>query len=231
MAKLRITRCSVDNDQTSPMSGSSNVFEVSINPAEYKHELGISYTGSDKSGTAAERPLGDSNATTQYNRTDAERLSFTIVVDGTGVVPDKQKRSVADQITALRGIVYKYNSSKHEPDVVQISWGRGLSAFIGRMERMSIDYTLFHPNGEALRAKIAMSFVSFQTRLEESTSGNRSSPDLTHRVVVRAGDTLPLLCQRIYGDASKYPDVAAWNDLDGFRDLEPGATLAFPPTR
>jgi len=228
MAKLRITRCSIENDQTKPLKGASNIFEAMFNPADYKHEFAISYAGADDPDR---QPLGDSNPTTKYNRTKPETISFSLVVDGTGVVQDKQKRTVLDQITALRGIVYKYNSSDHEPNVVQISWGRGLSAFFGRMQSMGIEYTLFRASGEALRAKIALSFVSFQTRLEEAVSSSPQSPDMTHRVVVRAGDTLPLLCQRIYGDPTAYRTVAAKNNLDGFRVLEPGTTLFFPPMR
>ena len=228
MAKLRITRCNVENDQTRPMSGASNIFEASINPADYKHEYSISYAGA---GDADRQPLGDSSPTTKYNRTQPEKISFSLVVDGTGVVPDQQKRSVSDQISQLRAIVYKYDSSEHEPNVVQISWGRGLTAFYGRLESMSIDYTLFHPSGQALRAKVALSFVSYQTRLEEAASSNRQSPDMTHHVVVRAGDTLPLLCQRIYDNPAKYREVAEANGLDGFRALEPGTTLHFPPMR
>lgn len=228
MAKLRITRCSVENDQTKPMSGPSNVFEAVMNPADYKHEYAISYAGAED---AERQPLGDSNPTTKYNRTKPENISFALTVDGTGVVPDKNKQSVSDQITKLRNIVYKYESSEHEPNVVQISWGRGLTEFIGRMSSMSIDYTLFRPSGEALRAKIALSFVSYQTRLEEAVTSNRQSPDMSHRILVRAGDTLPLLCQRIYGDPGKYREVARWNGLDGFRVLDPGMTLLFPPMR
>ena len=59
----------------------------------------------------------------------------------------------------------------------------------------------------------------------------RSSPDMTHTVRVRAGDTLPLLCQQIYRDASKYVDIARLNGLDGFRHLAPDTVLQFPPMR
>jgi len=46
---------------------------------------------------------------------------------------------------------------------------------------------------------------------------------------VRDGDTLPLLCHRIYGDPGYYLDVARHNQLTDFRQLRPGAKLHFPP--
>ena len=50
-------------------------------------------------------------------------------------------------------------------------------------------------------------------------------------VTVNAGDRIDLLCQRIYGDAGYYPQVARVNNITNFRELEPGTTLHFPPVR
>jgi nucleoid-associated protein YgaU len=58
---------------------------------------------------------------------------------------------------------------------------------------------------------------------------NKSSPDLTHVRVVKAGDTLPLLTKAIYGSSRDYLRVAEHNGLDNFRDLTPGRRLVFPP--
>ena len=153
------------------------------------------------------------------------------MLDGTGVVADAAGQSVADQMRTLKAIVYSYNGSNHEPNVVKIAWGRGLAAFYGRMESMSASYTLFRPSGEALRAKVELGFISFSTQMEEALMAQRSSPDMTHVVRVRAGDTLPLLCERIYRDASKYLEIARLNGLDGFRSLPPDTVLNFPPMR
>jgi nucleoid-associated protein YgaU len=55
------------------------------------------------------------------------------------------------------------------------------------------------------------------------------SADLTHVRLVKAGDTLPALCERIYGEPRMYAEVARANGLDNFRDLRPGMQLRFPP--
>lgn len=226
MAKLAITRCTVEGGHTTEHPG--DVFRAAINPADYKHAFGIAY-----SGTAAEdgRPLGKSGVTPKFSSVNSEKIAFSIVLDGTGVVPDAAGRSVADQMRQLKAIVYAYSGSDHEPNVVKIAWGRGLTGFYGRLESMTADYTLFRPTGEALRAKVDLSFISFSTQMEEALRAQRSSPDMTHIVRVRAGDTLPLLCQRIYRDASKYLEIARLNQLDGFRALVPGSELRFPPMR
>jgi nucleoid-associated protein YgaU len=57
----------------------------------------------------------------------------------------------------------------------------------------------------------------------------KSSPDLTHSRIVKAGDTLPLLSKEIYGTANHYLWIAQQNQLDDFRNLMPGQRLFFPP--
>lgn len=96
---------------------------------------------------------------------------------------------------------------------------------------MTVDNTLFTSSGEPLRAKLQLEFDSFMTNEEEALRANRSSPDMSHLVEVRAGDTLPLLCYRIYRDSSYYLDVARHNNITDFRNLEPGSKLHFPPLR
>ncbi|MEM8571099.1 MAG: peptidoglycan-binding protein [Pseudomonadota bacterium] len=228
MAKLTLTRCTVEDGQTTEQSGSSDIFEVSINPADYKHTYGISYSSAspDEGG-----PIGKSGVTPKFSNVSGEKVSFSITIDGTGVVEDEQDRTVGEQIDSLKTIAYTYSGTDHEPNVVKISWGSGLTAFYGRMESMTVNYTLFKATGEALRAKVDLSFVSFCTQMEEALSAQRSSPDMTHTVQVRAGDTLPLLCQKIYRDASKYVEIAQINGLDGFRALAAGTVLRFPPMR
>lgn len=228
MAKLRIQPCKVSGSKITPKGGKGDIFEAVINPESYTHSFGLQYTGGEANEDA---PIGNAAPVMKYAMADPEKINFTIIVDGTGVVPDKKKQTVAKQIEKLRKVVYDYDGDEHETTPVKIMWGKGLKAFYGRLTSMTIDYTLFHPNGEPLRAKIKMDFVQALTRGQEALEAKRKSPDLTHVVQVREGDTLPMLCHRIYKDASAYLKIAAFNDLDNFRRLTPGTLLRFPPMR
>ncbi|MGC9419223.1 MAG: peptidoglycan-binding protein [Rhodovulum sp.] len=229
MARLKIIRCKIQNDQIREQKGAANTFEATINPESYSHKYGLSYSGTSKG--SGNRPVGKAGTVARFANTEPEKLDFTIHLDGTGVVPDTGKTTVADQIAKLRDIVYEYDGDTHEPNPVKVVWGKGLTAFFGRLTSMSVDYTLFHPDGTALRAKVTLSFVDARTEAQESREAGRNSPDLTHVVRVVEGDTLPLLCQRIYDDAGKYLEIARLNDLDGFRALVPDTLLRFPPMR
>ena len=229
MAKLKIIRCKVQNGQIQEQSGADNTFEATINPENYSHKFGISYSGTDKGSKS--RPVGKSSPVAKFSNAEPEKVDFTIHLDGTGVVQNTEKSTVATQINKLREIAYDYDGDTHEPNPVKVVWGRGLASFYGRLTSLSVDYTLFHPDGTALRAKTALSFIEAKTEVQEANEAGRQSPDLTHVVQVIQGDTLPLLCQRIYNDVSRYLEIARYNDLDSFRALEPGTLLRFPPMR
>ncbi|TAM21785.1 MAG: peptidoglycan-binding protein [Rhodanobacter sp.] len=217
-ASLKIVACTVSGDSVTPGSDSVSLL---INPAEL----------SLKRKTEFSRcvPMGDPGSGRNFSRMQPDTLSFVTVFDGTGAVPLPANLlgEVEDQLDALSKIVYAYDGQQHQPDVVQIVWGTLL--FTGRLTSLDIDYTLFKPSGAPLRAKVSMSFQGYKSRQEAILEAAPASPDLSHRVVVKDGDTLPLLCHRIYGDSGYYVDVARFNGLPSFRRLTPGSTLHFPP--
>jgi nucleoid-associated protein YgaU len=221
--KTRLTMVRYTVSDTGTISVDTSIsFAVAINPADVKHKCGITYDTKKALGQAAVDP--------KFSAVEAENLSFSLVLDGTGVVPlqtGETRQDVKTQIDNLKNVVYKYEGSKHEPGRVRLLWGTLI--FFGRMQSMSTQYTLFKPSGAPLRAKVELSFVGAMSKQENDLVSNLSSPDLSHIVEVRDGDTLPLLCNRIYGDPGYYLEVARFNQLTDFRKLVPGRTLHFPP--
>jgi hypothetical protein len=203
-------------------------FQAMINPASLNHQLGISYNTDNKTNL----PLGKSAVESKLSQYQQEKLGFDLVLDGTGVVPvaGQQAADVSQQVKQLKNVVYHYVGEKHEPSIVKLQWGQSFS-FVGRLSSMIVDYTLFKPGGDPLRAKIKLNFGSYMSNKQEALKADRQSPDLTHQVLVKAGDTLPNLCYRIYRDSSYYLAVAEFNQLDSVSVLTPGSQLYFPPLR
>jgi len=221
--KLKISACKV-NDGSKSVDDSKS-FEVMLNPSSYTHDYTIKYNKDEAQGKAASE--------SKFSKTEPEKISFKIMLDGTGVVGLSdilsKKKDVKSQVKALTDIVYKYKGDLHEPQHVRVLWGSLI--FYGRLESLKVEYTLFKPSGEPLRASIDLSFSEFKTKEEEALETNKSSPDLSHQIVVKAGDTLPALCYRVYRDSSYYSDVARVNNITNFRDIVPGSVLHFPPLR
>ncbi|MEN0037338.1 MAG: peptidoglycan-binding protein [Cellvibrio sp.] len=214
--KLRISPCDVA-DGVATVNGDPS-FEALINPAGYTHSSSIQYAENKAFGPGTEK---------KYSKSEPDKIAFKeMVLDGTGVVEGTQS-SVREQIALLRQVVYDYNGSEHEPPVVEVSWGPLL--FKARMEALKVHYTLFKPSGEPLRAKMDLTFTAYKSTEEVFRESSLESPDLTHLVEVKAGDTLPMLCYQIYKDSSYYVAVARLNQLNNFRQLKPGQLLRFPP--
>lgn len=203
-------------------------FQAMINPASLNHQLGISYN----TDSSTNLPVGKSAVESKLSQYQQEKLSFDLVLDGTGVVPvaGQTVADVSQQVKQLKNVVYHYVGEKHEPSIVKLQWGQSFS-FVGRLGSMTLDYTLFKPGGDPLRAKIKLNFGSYMSNKQEALKADRQSPDLTHQVLVKAGDTLPNLCYRIYRDSSYYLAVAEFNQLDSVSVLTPGSQLYFPPLR
>ena len=217
---LTLTRCTVSQSGSIMVDRGVN-YALQINPSEFSHHRNIRYNN--------KRVVGQIGSPMRFSGIDPDDISFTATFDGTGVVPigPGQPIEVADQIEALNRVIYTYRGEAHEPNHVQILWGT--MVFYGRLCSIGLQYTLFKPSGAPLRASAEMDFVGFLSAPEAERLANRSSPDLSHSVEVREGDTLPLLCHRIYGDSRYYPEVARFNGLREFRRLQPGLRLHFPP--
>jgi len=217
-AVLQIFGCSVDKDGKITVERRA-AFNALINPVGYDHTFKVNY--------AQRKVAGGVGGEAKFDAVKPEQIALKpLTLDGTGAVPGR-KIPVKYQVDALRKAVYGYISEKHEPPIVRVVWGS--LGFFGRIENMKFEYTLFTPNGEPLRAKVTMSFTGFTSAAEEVKKMGKRSPDLTHLVVVRAGDTLPLLCERIYRDPQYHLEVARFNGLTQVRQLEPGMRLRFPP--
>jgi LysM repeat protein len=196
-------------------------FELMLNPSSFSHGYGIKYDDKKK------KPLGTAASELKFAGYDNETLDFTTVLDGTGVVKTTKPIDVNQQISAFKKVAYSYVGDKHEPNVVHLSWGT--LYFICRLTSFKVEYVLFKPDGTPLRAKLSLTFSGYMTNKEEALKSKRSSPDLTHVIEFKAGDTLPLLCQKVYQDGSYYMKVAKANNLASFREIKPGTQLFFPP--
>lgn len=98
------------------------------------------------------------------------------------------------------------------------------NAYVSSVEAQ---YTLFNTNGMPIRAvcQVNLHEIPSSTLGQNPTSGALTTRRV-HRVV--AGDTLPLLAWREYGDATVWRTIAEANDIDDPKMLTPGTELMLP---
>ncbi|RCW76455.1 LysM peptidoglycan-binding domain-containing protein [Pseudorhodoferax soli] len=218
LTHLLMTRYSVAQDGTIKLDNAVT-FTAQINPSEFRHSYGVRYDGQTTQGGLGTDP--------KFSTMELEKVGFTIVLDGTGVVPSPNNKPVdlKLQIARLNRVVYEYVPQENEPPHVRLLWGTLI--FFGRLESMTTQYTLFKPSGEPLRARIELGFKGAMSKKEGKLVSNQQSG--VGRIAVREGDTLASVCARHYRDSSdRLATVARANNLDSLLQVRPGTELTMP---
>jgi LysM repeat protein len=214
-------------------------FKAMFNPESYTLNYENVYGG--------HQGINTTGSTATYTLSKPSILSFRLILDGTGATeyniplldayagfdfnnfkPTIDKaQTVSQRIEKFLALTAHMDGKLHEPKYLTLQWGTFI--FKCRLKSVKINYTLFDPSGDPLRAELDTVFVNDMDKKERVMRASKSSPDLTHRRTVKAGDTLPLLCHEIYGSEHYYLEVAKANKLVDFRNLTPGQELFFPP--
>lgn len=99
------------------------------------------------------------------------------------------------------------------------------SSFVGIVENISQNFTLFKADGTPLRAELEITFREYRT-LEEQVRELRS---YTRTRSLKRGDTLARIAFEEYNDSAEWRRIAKKNKIVNPRDLKPGRIIEIPP--
>jgi hypothetical protein len=221
MELMKITGYTDENFQALLRDTSGKVvpsYPLMINPESLKVQRTIEYNSQQIPNTSA--------PSQKFKNAPSSGISFDIVIDCTGIV-DKDRVSMEVEIKKLETIIYTYNGKIHRPNFVKLQWGK--TSFNCVLTSFDLQYTLFKPNGNPLRAKISLGFQQYISPTTVEKKDKKQSPDVSHIVTVVKGLSLPQLCQEVWTNDLYYIKVAKFNDLNKFRHLKGGEKLIFPP--
>jgi Contractile injection system tube protein len=207
-------------------------FEAMFNPTTLNQTFGVEYeAASDVAGASHQA---------RFVRKKPASLAVKLLLDGTGV--DRMglltlfgsNRTVGQRIGDFLGLAYQVNGDTHEPSFLWVKWGDwgtelGRTGYKCRLKSVAIAYQSFNRDGSPMRAELDIALAADDDLQSQLTVTGRSSPDVTHSRLARAGDTLPSLTREVYGSPRHVAAVARINDLDQLRVIEPGRDLIFPP--
>jgi hypothetical protein len=221
--------------------GDEKEMEVQINPNSVSWNSSVTFDEGDKLGMVEQEikqpRIGGLNPDT---------LSFKIIFESSGPIDGpwelgltgKEYTEAGELVAELKNLVHKYDGGTHGIRYLKIYWGN----FFGEKEMldprpcfrcvlssMNVDYTLFRPNGTAIRAEVNLSFTGFLSKEELEEIKKTNSPDMSHYYTIKQGSRLTDMCYEIYGSNKYYLEVAKINGLVNFNRLEPGQKLLFPP--
>jgi len=203
----------------------SNTFFLPLNPENYSKNFKIE--------TDKRAGHGNQGTDPRYKRTASEELKLDFILDGTGAIEnyqytDPKKTSVKEQLDLFLKTTYQMQGKIHRPNFLKLYWGKYLK-FQCILSGLDINYQLFEPSGDPLRAKLSATFLDYKSKEEREAKSRKSSPDLTHVKETKAGDRLDLMTHDIYNDTKHLLQIARVNGLATFRQLDSGTKLRFPP--
>jgi hypothetical protein len=220
-------------------NGSSETYNVQYNPKEFSLEKNLQYGEINIPGLDA--PLQ------QYIRGQAEKLTVELFFDTTENGMGKDATSVTDYTDRIYKLA-KIENQSHAPAIVTFSWNdkfpgsnlsygeEGASAsanqtrntFVGVVESIRQQFTLFSSEGVPLRAKINLVLKEYRPLDQQLKQLRLNSPDRTHSHPLQNGETLSGIAGRYYGNSSRWRFIARANDITDPRRLNAGRMLTVP---
>ena len=194
-------------------------FESYVNPSEVTLAYEMEYDSAQGSGTTGAR--------LEFKKVKPGELALSFFLDGTGA--NGRPCDVQAQVAQFQAVT-GYNGNIHRPNYLKVVWGT-LTVKRCVLKSASIAYKLFKADGVPLRAVINASFSDASDDQTRVAMAQDSSPDLTHVRVLGAGDTLPMLCDQIYGNVHLALQVARANGFTSARGLPAGTRVRFPPLK
>lgn len=229
MEKVRIYTF-LDKNFQDPGEGITRMdpaFMAPINPESFTKNLKVDLD--------QRRGHGSHGTDLRFKSTVPEELKLDFILDGTktmegygGSDSTLLNMPVHDQLKKFLDAVYTYEGEIHRPKFLLLIWGSEIR-FRCILSNLDINYTLFNPNGEPLRAKLSATFLNYKAREERIAAERQQSADLTHQRDVREGDRLDLMTYRIYSDPKYLLQVGRANGLTRLRNVEAGRRMFFPP--
>ncbi|NAS14305.1 LysM peptidoglycan-binding domain-containing protein [Flavobacteriaceae bacterium R33] len=196
-------------------------FVVHVNPENYTQSTQINFSDEQAQGTSGKQ--------NNHNNTEPLKMTFDFLLDRTGALGNESdaENGVKEDIDHFRKVALDMEGEIHKPRYLKLCWGALI--FKCQLEKLDIEYKLFNKEGKPLRATLKCEFREFKEDEQRVKEENKQSPDLSHVRIAEAGDSLPLMCFKIYGDSKYYLEVARANELTHFRTLKQGQRLLFPP--
>lgn len=194
---------------------------VLVNPNQYSFDATQSYS--------KQKPISKKKNSGESAGTEPGHFSFKLWFDRTGAfeaspaLDDEKSKGIEPDIEQLKKVLY----GKTEANYLKISWGT--LDFNCRVKSLRVNYTLFSPSGNPIRASVDVTFKEDENIKNVKANANSDLSNETKEVTAKAGDTLPLMALQVYGSALYFLSVAKVNKLSSFRKLKPGQKIVFPP--
>ncbi|MFO0750796.1 MAG: LysM peptidoglycan-binding domain-containing protein [Myxococcota bacterium] len=200
-------------------------------PSEIKFFLNPSSIHVEKSMSFTEEPHVQTTSGVKYSHTHPICLNIGELWFDTY---DTRKSVREEHIDALESLV-DYDPRSHYPQVIVFVFGefshrtRHNTVYTFFLSKLSVDYTMFLPDGTPVRAKVSVCLKQVLPQRTQEEQNPKGSPDHAKLYTVKQGDTLQKISTYAYGTPVEWRRIADANGLDDPMTLRPGRKLNLPP--
>lgn len=193
-------------------------FSVQYNPENFAYSRSVDLQENEKKSAAP---------TVQFNISNKRALKLTLIFDaatypGGGIVNVKQITQPFELLT--QPLVKKTPESKGRPPYINLLWAD--DSLRGFVKSFTQQFTLFNKEGIPQRAKVTLDFLEYVEPSQQAKEEGSGDPE--HYYTVQHGDTLQIIAHRILGKQEYWREIAKFNNMNTFRDLEAGSRLMIP---
>ncbi|HXI24699.1 MAG TPA: LysM peptidoglycan-binding domain-containing protein [Pyrinomonadaceae bacterium] len=229
MALAKLTIAPIGDSKIAP-------FKVLFNPTSYSIAKSVSWetpASEDGGGSTRKSNVTLNAPLLQFGGGQSRTLSLKLFFDVTDypLISGEKIKDVRNLTNQLVKLTLKERSGNKEqpPPVCRISWGESNSKnmdfpFVGVVESLTQEFTLFDSDGRPLRANLDVSFKEF---LKPEEDKRKNDPEFT-TLIVKRGDTLSSIAAEMLNDPARWRIIADANQLDNPRALEIGRSLSIP---
>jgi nucleoid-associated protein YgaU len=187
-----------------------SAIDVCFNPKEYALDKQV--------GWDAETAFSDA-PNPEFKQPSPMTLSVTLQFDSYEErvsVRDKWVRQI-EKLTLMKKPLNKDSSAQdkkdNRPPTILFVWGRFV--FKGVIESLSQKYTMFLSDGTPVRAECALKIRNVLDQHVDAGTDQSFKKDTSQgrTYTVKDGDRLDLIAARELGDAGRWSEIAAYNDI------------------
>jgi hypothetical protein len=193
--------------------------EFQFNPKELSLSKSASWKRSPAKGAKSAGPP-------EYQGPQPSKLTVEMFFDAS----DTQDTSVVKAVERLFSCCVPTSETRQQqlasPPWVVFHWG-GLTGFPAYLSQVQAKYSLFSTSGVPIRAlcQVTMEEISGDVPKQNPTSGSLAARRIYQ---VHAGDSMPRVAWREYGDPASWRAIAELNGVDDPMRLRAGQQLLLP---
>ncbi|MDR5816425.1 MULTISPECIES: hypothetical protein [unclassified Caballeronia] len=141
------------------------------------------------------------------------------------------RQDIDGKLHKLRKLCYDVDETRCEPRYIKVIWGKmkwsGSGYFFGRLQSLSVRYTLFEKDGTPLRATATLQLAEDQSLRNQAAEALKKSPSKAV-AIAKAASSLASIAKNLKGKMKKSPGylkIAKDNNLDSIDGFKAGDKL------